>query len=127
MSQQPEVTTISNEPMAPPIVGPISADPARVQAAKSDLPPNSGNAPSRIPRWLRYTLLLLWVQACLIVGIFVSIIPWSPFWWDQNPLFTRFPTLGVFAAHGAVRGIVMGIGLLNLWIAVRDVIRHRDG
>jgi hypothetical protein len=26
-----------------------------------------------------------------------------------------------------VRGIVSGLGLLNLWIAFEDAIRHRDG
>jgi hypothetical protein len=35
--------------------------------------------------------------------------------------------LGSFAAYGAVRGIVSGVGLLNLWIAFEDAIRHRNG
>jgi hypothetical protein len=26
-----------------------------------------------------------------------------------------------------VRGIISGLGLLNLWIAFRDAISHRDG
>jgi len=47
--------------------------------------------------------------------------------WDQNPLFTHFPTLGVLASNGAVRGLISGLGLLNLWIAFRDAVRHRDG
>ncbi len=40
MSQQPEVTTISPEPMAPPIMGPIVADPARLKAADGGTPQN---------------------------------------------------------------------------------------
>jgi hypothetical protein len=35
--------------------------------------------------------------------------------------------LGHIATNGAVRGIVSGIGLLNLWVAFQDAIRHRDG
>jgi hypothetical protein len=27
---------------------------------------------------------------------------------------------------GAVRGVVSGLGLLNLWFAFQDVIRHWD-
>jgi hypothetical protein len=46
--------------------------------------------------------------------------------WDQNPLFVQFPTLSIYAANGAVRGVVSGLGLLNLWIAFRDAIRARD-
>jgi hypothetical protein len=26
-----------------------------------------------------------------------------------------------------VRGIITGLGLLNLWIAFKDAVRHRDG
>jgi hypothetical protein len=47
--------------------------------------------------------------------------------WDQNPLFLQFPTLAGIAGNGAVRGIVSGLGLLNLWIALHDVLRHREG
>jgi hypothetical protein len=127
MSQQPEVTTISDTPMAPPIVGPITADAARMKAAEGSAKPDPGHGPQRIPRWLERAELFLRVLLRMYIGITVCYAPWSPLFWDQNPLFTRFPTLGVYAAHGAVRGIVSGIGLLNLWIAFRDVIRHRDG
>jgi hypothetical protein len=47
--------------------------------------------------------------------------------WEQNPLFLRYPTLAVIAANGAVRGIISGLGLLNLWYALQDVLRHREG
>jgi hypothetical protein len=42
--------------------------------------------------------------------------------WDQNPLFSQNPTLAHIAANGAVRGLVSGLGLLNLWIAFRDAM-----
>jgi hypothetical protein len=38
----------------------------------------------------------------------------------------RFPTLAIYAANGGVRGIISGLGLLNIWIAVQDAIRHRN-
>jgi len=31
------------------------------------------------------------------------------------------------ASYGAVRGIISGLGLLNLWYALQDVLRHREG
>ena len=127
MSQQPEVTTISDTPMAPPIVGPITADAARMKAAKGGVPPDSGHGPQRIPPWLQRVELFLRVLVRMWLGLIVTFMPWWPFFWDENPLFRRVPWLAVFAAHGAVRGIVSGIGLLNLWIAFRDAVRHRDG
>ncbi len=71
--------------------------------------------------------LLLRVMLRIYIGLAVCYAPWSPMFWDQNPLFLEFPNFAVFAAHGAVRGLVSGLGLLNLWIALEDIIRHREG
>ena len=62
----------------------------------------------------------------MYIGLAVCFAPWSRMFWDQNPLFVQFPTLSIYAANGAVRGIVSGLGLLNLWIAFRIVLQRRD-
>jgi hypothetical protein len=90
-------------------------------------PQPAGHTPQRIPRWLERIELLLRVMLRMYIGLAVCYAPWSPVFWDQNPLFQQFPTLASFAANGAVRGVVSGLGLLNLWIALRDVLRHREG
>ncbi len=46
--------------------------------------------------------------------------------WSQNPLFASVHPLGALAANGAVRGLVSGLGLLNLWIALQEAIRRRE-
>lgn len=61
----------------------------------------------------------------MYIGLAVCYAPWSPLFWDQNPLFLQYPALSSFAANGAVRGIVSGLGLLNLWIALQDVLGRR--
>jgi hypothetical protein len=113
---------------------PLTASPAPVSAAvispvpDSPTPPPAVHpAPHRIPRWLERSELFLRVLLRMYIGLAVCYAPWSHMFWDQNPLFLRFPTLAVYAAHGAVRGIISGLGLLNLWIAFRDAVRHRDG
>ena len=106
MSQQPEFTTPT-----------LPASP----------PPSPGQEPQRIPRWLVRGELFLRVLLRMYVGLAVCVVPWWPVFWDKNPLFLHYPTLGSFAAHGAVRGIISGVGLLNLWVAFEDAIRHRDG
>ena len=93
--------------------------------------------PERIPPWLERSELFLRVLLRSYIGLVVCYLPWSaklPMFqplsrefWDQNPLFLQFPVLSVLAANGAVRGIVTGIGLLNLWIAWHDALRDRDG
>src|ERR1700753_1145006 len=82
MSQRPEVTTISPDPMAPPIMGPIVADPARQKAAGgTPQNPNPGHDPQRIPHWLERTELFLRVLLRMYIGIAVACAPWVPLFW----------------------------------------------
>ncbi|MGC1464072.1 MAG: hypothetical protein WA802_17865 [Terracidiphilus sp.] len=81
--------------------------------------------PQRIPRWLERIELLLRVMLRMYIGLAVCYAPWSPAFWDQNPLFLQYPSLSNVAANGAVRGIVSGLGLLNLWIALQDILGRR--
>ena len=71
--------------------------------------------------------MFLRVLLRMYIGLAVCYAPWSPMFWDQNPLFAQFPQLSIYAANGAVRGLISGLGLLNLWIAFQDAIRHWDG
>ena len=123
MSQQPEQTSLSFAPSPAPAPGSASGIlPADQPASKG-----SGHTPQRIPRWLVRAELFLRVLLRMYIGMAICYAPWSRMFWDQNPLFMYFPALGNFAAHGAVRGLVSGLGLLNLWIAFQDALRHRDG
>jgi hypothetical protein len=89
--------------------------------------PADNPSPQRIPRWLERSELFLRVILRMYIGVAVCYAPWSRLFWDQNPLFVQYPTLSIYAANGAVRGIISGLGLLNLWIAFHDAFRHRDG
>jgi hypothetical protein len=96
-------------------------------AAQDSVPSPHRHGPQRIPRWLERAELFLRVLLRMYIGLAVCYAPWSRLFWDQNPLFVRFPALSMWAANGAVRGIISGLGLLNLWIAFREAVRHRDG
>jgi hypothetical protein len=124
MSQKPELKSspLGSNPAPAPGPTPISAPLA---------PPNPLREhdlhPQRIPHWLERGELFLRVMLRMYIGLAVCYAPWSHMFWDQNPLFARFPTLAIFASNGAVRGLVSGLGLLNLWIAFSDVLRRRNG
>jgi hypothetical protein len=92
----------------------------------AELPQQVQPAPQRIPRWLVRIELLLRVMLRMYIGLAVCYAPWSPVFWDQNPLFLQYPTLAAIAANGAVRGIVSGLGLLNLWVALQDILGRRE-
>lgn len=70
--------------------------------------------------------LVLRVMLRMYIGLAVCYAPWSHAFWDLNPVFAQFPGLAGLAANGAVRGIISGLGLLNLWIALEDVLRGRE-
>jgi hypothetical protein len=77
------------------------------------------------PVWLRRLELLLRVVVRLYLGMLVLILPWLHQWVD-NRFFNLVPQLASFVAHGAVRGVVSGLGLLNIYIAISEAIHYRD-
>ena len=79
--------------------------------------------PQRIPYWLQQAERFLRVVVRMYLGLLVCCAPWYPPAWDNNPLFASSPWLTTFVTHGAVRGLVSGLGILNLWIAIRVALR----
>lgn len=125
MAQQPELTSIPASPATP--AAPDTTAQQFQDIRQQAMHGGPVHPPQRIPRWLERAELFLRVLLRLYIGLAVCYAPWSRAFWDENPLFLRYPTIGSLAVHGAVRGLVSGLGILNLWIAFRDAIRHRDG
>jgi hypothetical protein len=123
MQQQPE----SLSPVLTVSVAPQSGSAPEPIPGPEQTPQNAEPQPHPVPRWLVRVELFLRVMLRMYIGLAVCYAPWSHTFWDQNPIFLRYPSLAALAAHGAVRGLVSGLGLLNLWIAFQDAIRHRDG
>ena len=124
MSNQPEFMSSSHAPE------PSSCSQETVMSSAPESnggqEPAVNHPPQRIPHWLVRTELYLRVLLRMYIGLAICYAPWSQLFWDQNPLFVQFPTLSIYAANGAVRGVISGLGLLNIWIAVQDAIRHRN-
>jgi hypothetical protein len=128
MSQQPEIMS----PVFPasPAQEPGPGQPSERTSLATGVPDplasdHDSHGRHRIPRWLERAEMFLRVLLRMYIGLAVCYAPWSRLFWDQNPLFLRFPTLSIYAANGAVRGLISGLGLLNLWIAFHDAVRHR--
>jgi hypothetical protein len=79
-----------------------------------------------IPGWLEREEIFLRILLRVCVGPVVAIAPWSPILWDRNPLLHYFPIVGIWAANGAVRGLITGLGLLNLWFALRETLHGKS-
>ena len=123
MQPQPESSSSTLTVSPAPLPGP----PAESAADATPESPAAAHAHHHVPRWLVRAELFLRVMLCMLIGLVLCFAPWIYPVWDQNPIFVAVPWLGRIAAFGAVRGLVSGLGLLNLWIAFQDAIRHRDG
>ena len=93
-------------------------------------PPASPSRPAaevRIaPVWLQRVSLIVLVIFCLYLGAMVAILPWWSRVWEMNPIVLNHPLIGVWLRNGVVRGVLTGIGLLDIWIGISEAIHYRD-
>jgi hypothetical protein len=70
--------------------------------------------------WLARTELLVRVVVRLYLGLVLLALPWTRFW-TENTLFSYAHGTGWLAGNGFVRGLVSGLGLLNVGISLADL------
>ena len=78
------------------------------------------------PVWLQRMSLIVLVLFCVYIGLIVAVLPWLPRYWEQNGWLLAHPGIRDIIRQGWVRGVVSGIGLLDVWIGVSEAIHYRD-
>jgi hypothetical protein len=63
-------------------------------------------------RFLRALLVVL----CFEMGALLLYLPWSTFW-EQNYFLNHFPVLLPIVLHPSFRGLISGIGALDILMA----------
>ena len=86
----------------------------------------SHHDPAPAPIWLQRISLLVLVLFCFYIGVLLAVLPWSPRYWDQNSWLLAHPTLETFLGRGWVRGLVSGIGLIDIWIGISELLNYKD-
>ncbi|HLI64262.1 MAG TPA: hypothetical protein VKV05_12755 [Terriglobales bacterium] len=81
--------------------------------------------PSRWEIWRRRIFLAIVVLFWLEIGIILMVAPWTPFW-DNNSLLVGFPSLREFFMHDFVRGVVSGLGLVDILLAIAEAVQYRE-
>jgi len=81
--------------------------------------------PKRPHRWLQRIWLVVFVLFCLEVGIILTVLPWTRLWTD-NSLLLRFPSVKEFLNYNFVRGLVSGLGLVDIWMGVVEAVTYRE-
>jgi len=103
---------------------------------KRDLPSHDAPAPppqkapaglqQPAPVWLQRLSLFVLVLFCFLVGGVLAALPWRPFYWDQNGWLMAHPAVQGVLRQGWVRGLVTGVGLIDIWIGVSELLHYKD-
>lgn len=78
------------------------------------------------PVWLQRLSLFVLVLFCVYLGVLVMLLPWWARIWDHNMFLQAHPALSAVLHNGAVRGVISGIGLLDIWIGISEAVHYRD-
>ena len=78
------------------------------------------------PVWLQRLSLFVLVLFCVYLGVLVMVLPWWTRIWDRNAFILARPWLAAVLHNGAVRGMISGLGLLDIWIGISEAVHYRD-
>ena len=59
------------------------------------------------------------------MGIMLVILPWTRFWTD-NTLLLRNLSVREFVLQDFVRGVVSGLGLVDIWVGIWEGVHYRE-
>ena len=113
---KPEAFVVA-PPMDVPSATPVQVHPPESQSVR---PTTEG-----LPIWMQRSFLIIFVLLCIEIGIVLVAVPWRPIWSD-NALLANYPHLRTFLRLGFVRGMITGIGLLDIWIGIWEAVHYRE-
>ena len=104
----------------------IDPDTSHDAAAPEGGTPRSG--PMVVPypeyRWHQKAGALMVTAFCMAIGIFLIVYPWTDAW-DHNYFAAAIPEWHQYWENLYVRGAVTGLGFVNFYISVSEVLRLR--
>src|SRR5512143_2248210 len=80
---------------------------------------------TRTTIWLHRLSLVIFVIFCIELGMLLTVLPWTKIWTD-NSLIAAHPTWRSVAQDNFVRGVITGLGLVDVWIGIWEAVHYRD-
>ncbi len=68
--------------------------------------------------------MLLFIIVCFEVGLFLMLFPWMRYW-RTNSIATAAPWVQQLWNNSFFRGALSGLGVLNLYISIAELVRLR--
>ena len=85
--------------------------------------PGNGERPS-----LRSSAVWVWkilyILYSLEVGVFLLFLPWQKNW-ENNYLIYPFPVIRAIVANSFLKGAVLGLGIVNILIGIKEIGEFR--
>ncbi len=85
--------------------------------------PLSASQPGRFERWHRRILAFCLIVFALEIGLFLLAFPWT-MWWGMNWIPAHSPYWNGLWMSRYFRGVISGLGLLNLYVAAGEFLRQ---
>ena len=82
--------------------------------------------PDPAPVWRQRRSLVGFVVFCIYICALLVLLPWWGRYWQGNGWLMGHPALYDLLQHGWVRGIISGLGVLDIWIGISEVVHYRD-
>ena len=100
---------------------PILNSPSPAPSVAAPEPPKI----SRGELWRHRIWIALVVIFFIELGMILVVIPWT-FLWNDNKLLIMHPTWRAIVLHGFTRGVVTGLGLVNVWIGIWEAVHYTE-
>jgi hypothetical protein len=100
--------------MPPEVQSPVPGEPA----------PGPVSVPRAPYRWFHKAGAVFFICVCLDLGLFLVFFPWTE-WWDSNFFSAMVPEWHQYWSNLYVRGAVSGLGVVNLYISLMEILRLR--
>jgi hypothetical protein len=87
-------------------------------------PPLEDLAEPSKPAWYYKLGMVLFIVVCFEVGLFLLLFPWMQYW-RNNSIAGLAPWLRQLWNSSFFRGALSGVGMVNLYISIAEIIRLR--
>jgi hypothetical protein len=74
--------------------------------------------------WYHKLSAVIFIIFCMELGIFLLLFPWSELW-DRNFFSSLSPAWRHYWDNAYWRGMISGLGLVNLYISLAEIFRLR--
>lgn len=84
-------------------------------------PPLPPPKTARLLRWHRRILNLCFAVFAIELGVVLLVFPWWTSHWEMHWVALRGPEWYAFWMNRYFRGMLSGLGVLNLWVGLREL------